>query len=59
MILTMLKYLVIAIAIALVFAFIIFVGAMLTAVMVIVAEESDNRPKDIVKEELTDGDNEA
>lgn len=59
MILTILKYLGITVAVALVFAFIIFIGAMLAAAMVIIAEETENRPKDIVKEELTDGDNEA
>ena len=59
MIITILKYIGIAVAVALVFAFIIFIGAMLTAAMIIIAEETENRPKDIVKEELTDGDNEA
>ena len=59
MILTILKYLGIAVAAALVFLFIIFICAMAAAAMVIIAEETKNRPKDIVKEELTDGDNEA
>ena len=59
MIITILKYIGIAVAVALVFLFIMFICAMVAAAMVIIAEETENRPKDIVKEELTDGDNEA
>ena len=59
MIITILKYIGIAVAVALVFLFIIFICAMAAAAMVIIAEETENRLKDIFKEELTDGDNEA
>ena len=59
MIITILKYIGIAVAAALVFLFIIFICAMAAAAMLIIAEETENRPKDIVEEELTDGDNEA
>lgn len=59
MIITILKYIGIAVAVALVLAFIIFICAMAATTMLIIAEETENRPKDIVKEELTDGDNEA
>ena len=59
MILTILKYFVIAVAAALGIAFLVLLGAALAATIVMIAEETENRPKDIVKEELTDGDNEA
>lgn len=59
MILTILKYFVIVVAAALGIAFLVLLGAALAATIVMIAEETENRPKDIVKEELTDGDNEA
>ena len=59
MILTILKYFVIVVAAALGVAFLVLLGAALAATIVMIAEEKENRPKDIVKEELTDGDNEA
>ena len=58
MIITLLKYLGLALVAALVVCFILFVGAMLAAVMVMVAE-GDIPEKVEKKEELTDGDNEA
>ena len=58
MIITLLKYLGLALIAALVVCFILFVGAMLAAVMVMVAE-GDIPEKVEKKEELTDGDNEA
>lgn len=59
MILTILKYFVIVVAAALGIAFLVLLGVALAATIVMIAEETENCPEDIVKEELTDGDNEA
>lgn len=59
MIITILKYIGIAIAMAIVFLFIIFICAMAAAAMVMIAEDTEYPKKEVHKEELTDGDNEA
>ena len=59
MILTILKYFVIAVAAALGIAFLILLGAALAATIVMIAEDAEYPKKEVHKEELTDGDNEA
>lgn len=59
MILTLLKYFVIAVAVGLGLAFIILIGAALAATIVMIAQDSEYPRKEVRKEELTDGDNEA
>lgn len=59
MILTILKYLIIVVAVALGIGFLLFLGAMITAVLIMVAEDTEYPNQNIRKEELTDGDNEA
>ena len=59
MILTILKYFVIAVAVGLGIAFLVLLGAALAATIVMIAEDSEYPKKEVHKEELTDGDNEA
>lgn len=59
MILTILKYLIVVVAVALGIGFLLFLGAMITAVLIMVAEDTEYPKQNIRKEELTDGDNEA
>lgn len=59
MILTILKYFVIAVAAALGIAFLVLLGAALAATIVMIAEDKEYPKKEVHKEELTDGDNEA
>jgi hypothetical protein len=59
MILTILKYLIVVVAVALGVGFLLFLGAMITAVLIMVAEDTEYPKQNIRKEELTDGDNEA
>ena len=55
----LLKYLGLAVIAALVICFLLFVGATLVAIMVMVAEGEMAEKVEDKKEELTDGDNEA
>ena len=59
MILTILKYFVIAVAVGLGIAFLVLLGAALAATIVMIAEDTAYPKKEVHKEELTDGDNEA
>ena len=59
MILTILKYFVIAVAAALGIAFLVLLGAALAATIVMIAEDSEYPRKEEHTEELPDGDNEA
>ena len=59
MILTILKYFVIAVAAALGIAFLVLMGAALAATIVMIVEDTEYPRKKVHKEELTDGDNEA
>jgi hypothetical protein len=59
MILTILKYLIVVVAVALGIGFLLFLGAMITAVLIMAAEDTEYPNQNIRKEELTDGDNEA
>ena len=59
MILTILKYFVIAVAVGLGIAFLVLMGAALAATIVMIVEDTEYPRKKVHKEELTDGDNEA
>ena len=59
MILMILKYFAIAVVAALGIAFLVLLGAALAATIVMIAEDTEYPRKEVHKEELTDGDNEA